>query len=460
MRLVAVSIVKNEADIIEAFVRHTLAWVDHQLIFDHDSTDGTRQILAALRAEGLPVTLFTDDALGNLQQARSNHLTRLAVKDHGADWVIPLDADEILTGPSRTALEKNLASVSSDRPASVLLLNYYPTEKDDVGIANPILRLRYCQASAPRTKKIVISRQLAIETEIAAGKGNHMLYRGAEPLSDQPLPDDYHLCHLALRSPEHQVLRVVLAELQKLSRGQAHAGLDVHYRLGFQLLAEDPDLFFSTVSTRTETLRLQPIKYLGGPLKPGLSQGNWNRVSRALLPYLEKLATSHGRLMDDAGGASGVEEKQDRIRELRSDEVSAVLLNHRGENFSGFVAQSGWGEAEGPVPEAFLPPFHWGYAPVTQLLIHSNSPAQAHLVAEALTYSDGQTVRVELNGVPLLRHSFTRTNQKERLSVSLPLHAGENQLTFHYSQALITDFDRRKLAVIFLSLRVLDSAAL
>ena len=43
MRLVAVSIVKNEADIIEAFVRHTLAWVDHHLVFDHDSTDGTRE---------------------------------------------------------------------------------------------------------------------------------------------------------------------------------------------------------------------------------------------------------------------------------------------------------------------------------------------------------------------------------------------------------------------------------
>src|ERR1700709_2012931 len=98
MRLVAVSIVKNEADIIEAFVRHTHAWVDHHLIFDHDSTDGTRQILGVLKSEGLPISLFTDDALGNLQQFRSNYLTRIAVEDHGADWVLPLDADEILTG--------------------------------------------------------------------------------------------------------------------------------------------------------------------------------------------------------------------------------------------------------------------------------------------------------------------------------------------------------------------------
>ena len=101
MRLVAVSIVKNEADIIEPFVRHTLARVDHHFIFDHDSTDGTRQILHALQAEGLALTLFTDDALGNLQQIRSNYLTKLAADTQQADWIFPLDADEILIGPNR-----------------------------------------------------------------------------------------------------------------------------------------------------------------------------------------------------------------------------------------------------------------------------------------------------------------------------------------------------------------------
>src|SRR5882724_5337441 len=110
MRLVAVSIVKNEADIIEPFVRHTLAWVDHHLVFDHDSTDGTREILGALQREGLPVTLYTDDALGNLQQARSNFLTRLAAQQYSADWIMPLDADEILAGPGgRATLERILA---------------------------------------------------------------------------------------------------------------------------------------------------------------------------------------------------------------------------------------------------------------------------------------------------------------------------------------------------------------
>ena len=149
MRLVAVSIVKNEADIIEPFIRHTRAWVDHHLVFDHDSSDGTREILGALQAEGLPLTLFTDQALGNLQQARSNRLTSLAARDHGADWILPLDADEILTGPGRPALEKVLAAHASDRPATLPLLNYFPTEQDNAAEENPILRLQTCQARPP-----------------------------------------------------------------------------------------------------------------------------------------------------------------------------------------------------------------------------------------------------------------------------------------------------------------------
>src|SRR6478609_8905746 len=131
MRLVAVSIVKNEADIIEAFVRHSLAWVDLHLVFDHDSTDGTREILQALRAEGLPLELFTDDALGKLQQFRSNYLSRLAARERNADWIIPLDADEILTGAGRAELEAELSHSPPGSVRSLPLLDYLPTPGDD-----------------------------------------------------------------------------------------------------------------------------------------------------------------------------------------------------------------------------------------------------------------------------------------------------------------------------------------
>lgn len=456
MRLVAVSIVKNEADIIEPFVRHTLAWVDHHLVFDHDSTDGTREILGALRREGLPLTLYTDAALGNLQQARSNFLSRLAAREQSADWILPLDADEILTGPGgRAALEEFLTSCDAARPASLPLVNYFPTTEDDAGLANPVLRLCHCESAPPRTRKVMVPRPLALDETVSAGKGSHALQRGNEALTDQPLPDGFHLAHLALRSPQHQVLRVVLAELQKLSRGQAHAGLDVHYRLGFQLLAENPDLFFASVCPPATSLRLQPIAYQGTALQYGESTQGWNRVARALLPYLEKLSASHGRLLDAAGVDPGATPASAAaIHEIDAADLPPPAASASGPAFAGFVAREGWGPPEGPVPAAFLPPFHWAYAPVTALTIASAQGQPARLVAEALTYSENQIVTVALNGQPVLQHAFGRVNQKETLATLLPLRAGDNELCFRYSQALVTAHDARQLAVIFLSLRI------
>lgn len=457
MRLVAVSIVKNEADIIEAFVRHTFAWVDHHLVFDHDSTDGTREILLALRHEGLPVTLFHDGDPGHLQQARSNHLTRLAAEAHGADWVLPLDADEILAGPGRAMLEQSLATLGARQPVSLPLLDYCPTAEDDHAVINPLLRLRHCQSRFSPTRKIFIPSPLALDPRLAAGKGSHTLYQGTEALPDRPLPADYHhhLAHLALRSPQHHLLRVVRAELQRLSRGRAAAGLDVHYRLGYQLLAENPVLFFATLCQPAAGLQRRPIEYRGTALRHTAAQ-DWSRVIRALLPYLEQLATSHGRLADAAGfDLAAPNGNGAAIREITASAPAAPGAMGSVAAFTGFEAQDGWGPREGPVPEAFLPPFHWGYAPATRLVIESPAAKSASLDADVLTYSDDQSVTVELNGAALHQLVFNRVNQKERLHAPLALRTGQNELVLRYNRSLVTDHDPRRLAVIFFSLRII-----
>jgi hypothetical protein len=457
MRLVAVSVVKNEADIIEAFVRHTLAWVDHHLIFDHASTDGTREILGALQAENLPLTLFCDDALANLQQARSNHLTRHAARHQRADWVLPLDADEILCSPgsSRMALENALRESGITQPASLPLLNYCLTDVDDPAESNPVLRLRYRQPSISNTRKIFIPSGLALDPGIVAGKGSHALYRGNEILPSRALPEGVYLAHLALRSRQHQVLRVILAELQKISRGRSAEGLDVHYRLGYQLLAEDPELFFATLCPPLTHLQLQPIDYRGGLLRHSASQ-DWSRVARALLPYLEKLAASHGRLTDAASiDALGQFPTELNIRELSPGSIPTKSSGAAARGFSGFTPIEGWGPREGPVPEAFLPAFHWAYAPITRLAIDSPSSRSDTLCADLLTYCENQSITIKLNGSACLTHAFTCTNQRERLTVPLFLRPGRNELTLHYERSLVTDYDPRKLAALFLGLTVI-----
>src|SRR5262249_25036579 len=99
-RLVAISTVKNEIDIVEAFVRHTMNFVDHLVVADNGSTDGTLEILRGLEAEGLPLTVSVDPSAGKYLSQRMTRLMREAVQRHAADWVVPLDADEFLIVPS------------------------------------------------------------------------------------------------------------------------------------------------------------------------------------------------------------------------------------------------------------------------------------------------------------------------------------------------------------------------
>jgi glycosyltransferase involved in cell wall biosynthesis len=52
MKLFGAAMLRNEADIVESFVRHNLSLLDGLLVVDHGSSDGTSEILDALVTEG------------------------------------------------------------------------------------------------------------------------------------------------------------------------------------------------------------------------------------------------------------------------------------------------------------------------------------------------------------------------------------------------------------------------
>lgn len=91
--------VKNEIDILELTLRHTLAeGVDHLWVEDHMSTDGTWELLQELALE-LPLVLLRDEDPVFHQPERMTALAQSAYVS-GADWVVPFDADEFFYAPS------------------------------------------------------------------------------------------------------------------------------------------------------------------------------------------------------------------------------------------------------------------------------------------------------------------------------------------------------------------------
>ena len=113
MLVYGISMVRNEADIIRLNVLYHLSLgVDRLHVVDNGSTDGTDEALQRLSAEYAEVRWSRDD--GSFLPSRvMTSLARQAFKE-GADWVVPIDADEFWYAPGgdfRGVLEESNAAV-------------------------------------------------------------------------------------------------------------------------------------------------------------------------------------------------------------------------------------------------------------------------------------------------------------------------------------------------------------
>jgi Glycosyl transferase family 2 len=110
MRLVVTLMVRDEADIIAAFVEHHLAQgADLIIATDNGSVDGTPEILQRYADLGV-LELHHDPVFRKQQHAVVTAMARRASTEHRADWVINADADEFFVPCDkrltlRTALE-------------------------------------------------------------------------------------------------------------------------------------------------------------------------------------------------------------------------------------------------------------------------------------------------------------------------------------------------------------------
>lgn len=204
MTAVLTMMVRDEADIIAATIEHHLAQgIDHILVTDNASIDGTREILAEYAAAA-PVTVFDEAEHRKQQGAVVTRMARLAHDRFGADWVVNGDADEFVVplDPARTLRDVLEAMPQSLGAFPVPVTNLVGRmARQGSGLRRLVHRDHRTEAQLATAGLIAHPTQNTIHvgsSDVEVAQGNHRT--SIEPVGEVPAELAIEVLHLPWRS--------------------------------------------------------------------------------------------------------------------------------------------------------------------------------------------------------------------------------------------------------------------
>ncbi len=230
MRLVTISWVRNEADIIEAFVRHHAPFADRMIIIDNGSTDDTPAILASLNDEGLPLDLRGDPTPVHHQSKALTALLREAAA-LDADWILPLDADEFLAVHGSTTLDAALNAAPRDAVTLLPWKTYVPRPSDSASEPSPPRRIRYRRdEESPQFHKALVPGPLARLPDASLSLGSHLLYDGTSgPACRSVFSTSLALAHFPVRNSRQFASKIAQGWARHLANPDRKPGEMYHW---------------------------------------------------------------------------------------------------------------------------------------------------------------------------------------------------------------------------------------
>ncbi len=258
-RIAIVSMVKNEADIIESFVRYAAYLADIVLVADHSSSDGTREILEALQKEGLSLHIQTITEPGHIQAEVINCLYHQAVRQYKADLVVPLDADEFLlpTKPM-TDVRKILQQLALDQAYCLEWWNYAPYQQSLS--AKQFLLNGTCVRSekAEQNHKCMVGRLFMEEHHGYIAQGNHfVIQKDTRQILNEEWIYSMRIVHFPWRSSAQYASKIGVGWLNNVVKYSADTAYAAHYERLFRKLLTGESIGREEFISQPELVNLQ-----------------------------------------------------------------------------------------------------------------------------------------------------------------------------------------------------------
>ena len=263
-RIVALSMVKNEQDIIEPFTRHTSKFVDFHVILDNGSVDETRPILTKLMRELDGVVVTTSSEFGYRQSERMSRLLRVCQAAFFADYVIFLDADEFISCENRSVFEEIVARIPMGGYGCIPWRTFVITpfdlnhEKNDPPRSMPWRRIQEHE----RTNVVLrLDGKYMHDIVIAQGAHNVSTTTGR---SIAPIRlDGLYLNHFPIRSRDQFVAKSIVGWMAYLGKDPdaAKKGEGYHWRENYNLAVNGPLMSYEQLCDLSMQYDLPPRDY-------------------------------------------------------------------------------------------------------------------------------------------------------------------------------------------------------
>lgn len=247
-KIFSISMVKNEIDIIESFVRYNVNCFDGMIILDNGSTDNTLKILMSLKDEGLPIHVIEDDNRDFDKILKMNQLLHLAVNEYDADIIVPLDADEFILASNGGNPRKYIETLESPNYFVAKWKVYVPDfdkNADDKFIPSKITLAR---DDSPRNwhtlYKVIIPREFVTDYDVKLTRGSHSLVFDPEykEVLNRVVNEDLRIAHFPIRSKEQTVSKVAVGWLNAISSVEKKPNDSFHWRRIFNRLKTQEEI--------------------------------------------------------------------------------------------------------------------------------------------------------------------------------------------------------------------------
>ncbi len=181
MKIASFTMVNNESEIIESFIRYNYNFVDKMFIIDNGCTDSTIEIIRNLISEGFDITIYDESLEAYNQYRLDNKYLNKIIDEYDIDLVLPLDADEFLTADTNPRLE--LEKLNLNKIHYVNWQWFVLTEKDNMKEPFIPLRLQYCfdkpawnYVDATPVTKCIIPTKYYKRLNLKMSMGHHTVF--------------------------------------------------------------------------------------------------------------------------------------------------------------------------------------------------------------------------------------------------------------------------------------------